>query len=344
MPMLRMNRGIAIVYVMLFLMVLGLLFVALGIDVGLLAFARSQGQAATDAAALRAAAAIPHYNSGGNTSEIENMATGINSNNTVLNQSADIAGNDIELCNGNPNDTPNCLPGAGTYPTPAAGVKVTKTYSIPLFFARRLSETNNVDITVSSTAWLGGAAGLYPTLPVVLCGQELGIDFYKSDSCEPYSTKFTPDGVDNSGYWFGYGESTDSDVCKARVNGTQQVPYLGVGYQIELKNGQDNNCHKAIEKRFQGCDVDACNGGGIPNANGKTAQDCTAFVPIVNCPKTINNQETVAGFAAMCITEVNSKSSDKYIAANRVCGATGPNSFGGGPDFGVYAERPVLVK
>ncbi len=345
MHVLKSKRGIAIIYVTLFLLVLGMMFVALGIDVGLLAFVRSQGQTATDAAALRAAAAIPNYNIAGSAGLVHAMASNINSNNTVFNRSADISAGDIALCEGDPDSNPNCVPGSGPYPTPARGVQVTKTYSIPLFFSRVLNNGDNANITVSSTAWIGGPMGLYPTLPVVLCGQQLGFDFSTGLSCDPdYTSSFTPDGTDNSGYWFGLGESTDSDVCKARVNGSQDVPYISVGDEIELKNGQDNNCHKAIENRFAGCDEAACNGGGAPNANGKTVDDCTVFVPIIDCPQTINNQDTVAGFAAICIRDVNSKGRDKYIEGQTRCGVTAPNSVGGGPIFGVYADRPVLVK
>jgi len=90
-----------IVYVTLFLFVLGILFIALGIDVGWMAYVRSQGQAAVDSAAISGAAAIPAYNSG-DPSVVYSIVGSLNSQNTVMNQDAAIANTDVEFCTGDP--------------------------------------------------------------------------------------------------------------------------------------------------------------------------------------------------------------------------------------------------
>ena len=79
-----------IVYVTLFLFVLGMFFIALGIDVGWMVYVRSQGQAAVDSAAISGAAAIPAYNSG-DPGQVYGIVGSLNSQNTVMNLDAAIA-------------------------------------------------------------------------------------------------------------------------------------------------------------------------------------------------------------------------------------------------------------
>src|SRR5215470_12185876 len=127
MKLIKNNRGIAIVYVTLFLMVLGILFFALGVDIGWMVYVKSQGQKATDASALAGAAAIPNANSAGNQIKVNEMAKHFNPDNVVMNTNAGIVDTDVALCDGNPNaNPPNC--GAGVSAKNAAGVKVTRTY------------------------------------------------------------------------------------------------------------------------------------------------------------------------------------------------------------------------
>ena len=148
---LRNKRGAVIIYVALFLFVLGILFIALGMDVGWMVYVRSQGQAAVDAAAVSGAGALPSYNNGsGDPTQVNAIVTSLNSQNTVMNQGAGIGSGDIEYCNGDPQSSFTC---SGTT-TPANGVRVTKTYSTPLFFGL-LNGGSPANITVTATAWLG---------------------------------------------------------------------------------------------------------------------------------------------------------------------------------------------
>src|SRR5918999_5288411 len=127
------SRGVAIVYVTLFLMVLGILFFALGIDIGWMVYVKTQGQAATDASALAAASAIPNYNNtDGNKAKIDELAGLFNADNTVMNQSAGIVSSDVTVCGGSASN-PQC---PWAVATTAGGVKVTRTYNTPLFFTR----------------------------------------------------------------------------------------------------------------------------------------------------------------------------------------------------------------
>jgi hypothetical protein len=129
------------------------------------------------------------------------LALLFNTDNTVMNQAAGIATSDVQLCDGDAN-SPNC---PATDITKAGGVKVTKTYNTPLFFTRFLNGASSTNITVSSTAWLGGPSGTSPELPVVLCEQAIysNPNDPNRECVSPYSVKFSPNGRDNGGYWNG---------------------------------------------------------------------------------------------------------------------------------------------
>lgn len=336
---LKNNRGVAVIYITLFLMVLGILFVALGIDVGWFAYVRTQGQAATDAAALRAAAAIPNYNTAGDTTKVYSMVTALNSDNTVMNEGAMLTGTDVEFCFGDPNGNPTCQP--ATFPTAAGGVKVTKTYSAPYFFGRLLNGGSNTDITVSSTAWLGGPGGLSPTLPVALCSEQIGYDPVTLECNPEIDTDLTPNNVDNAGWWTPIGISASAQECKSMVDNPDQIPRIELNEDINLNNGEITSCHKEIGKKYADCDEATC--ALDPEDPARIA--CTAILPIVDCPDSINQQQPVQGFAAVCITDViSTPASNAVIEADLRCDVTAEGSIGGGPAFGVYANRPVLVK
>src|SRR6266508_3726477 len=74
------ERGAVLVFVTLMIVLL-MIMVGMGLDTGHLAYIRSQGQPAVDAAALAAASAI-HT---GETAQVENRAKAFNSTNNYLN-------------------------------------------------------------------------------------------------------------------------------------------------------------------------------------------------------------------------------------------------------------------
>src|SRR5262245_35984522 len=313
MKLLRDSRGIAIVYVTLFLMVLGILFFALGVDIGWMVYVKSQGQKATDAAALSGAAAIPNANTSGTQTKVNEMAMAFNSNNAVMNSSAGVASTDVELCDGNPNaNPPNC--NGAVLPAKAQGVKVTRTYNTPLFFTRFVNGAGSTNISVSSTAWLGGPATLPCTaamdggscLPIAVCDQEIGYDPNApgGPTCNPsIPIQFSPTGANNAAWWNSPGAgSTSASQCKGMVGGTIPVPTVSIGDPLDLNNGQISSCMNDIDDRFERCNAATC---ALP-ANNIARRLCTAILPIVACSagQPISMTEPVLGFAAICITNV----------------------------------------
>jgi Flp pilus assembly protein TadG len=343
MKLLRNSQGIAIIYVTLFLMVLGILFFALGIDIGWMVYVKAQGQAATDASAMAAAAAIPNVNTSGNQTKANELAALFNTDNPVMNQSAGITSSDVVVCGGNPN-SPTC-PAASL--ATAGGVLVTRTYNTPLFFTRFLNGAGSTNISVASTAWLGAPAGLGPDLPIALCKDPIGFDPSApgGPTCNPgTNVQFSPSNSDNAGWWNeADGATANASDCKKMVNGTMPVPYVNIGELVDTNNGEITSCHKEIEDKYAGCNGTQC--GLAPDNPLRIA--CTAILPIVPCTGgAVGSDMPVLGFVAMCITGVNSNpASAAYINGTLNCNITAPESIGGGESFfGIYAARPVLVR
>jgi Flp pilus assembly protein TadG len=353
MKSLKNDRGVAIIYVTLFLMVLGLLFLALGIDIGWLAYVRTQGQTAVDASALSAAAALPTYGTGGDTTKVFDMAAAFNSSNNVMNGSSGIDGStNVEFCTGK-STAPACVPAGSVSDTKkVAGVKVTRTYQAPLFFGKLFNGGSTNNITVSSIAWLGGPGGLSPDLPVALCKAEVGYDPNASggptcSSDPPFNAiDFTPSKTDNAGWWnkVGVGQPSDSE-CKKMVNGTEPVPFLNLTDPIDLNNGQLTSCQKAIEDKFMAnneCSAEKC---ALAPTDPQRLK-CTVILPIVDCGASTTGNVPVLAFAAMCITNVvSTPASSAGISGTLNCNVKPPTPpLGGGDSFGIFAGRPVLVK
>jgi hypothetical protein len=333
------DRGIAIIYVTLFLMVLGILFFALGIDIGWMTYVKTQGQAAADASALAGAAAIPAVNSSGSPAKANEMAALFNTNNTVMNQAAGISASDVQVCDGSPS-SPVCP--ASDLST-AGGVKVTKTYNTPLFFTRFLNGVGSTNISVSATAWLGGLAGIRPDLPVVLCGEAVGFDpsAPEGSNCDPAATlTFNPNGTDTAGYWnYPANDNMNASTCKDYVENPSHIPNINVNDIIDTNNGVANSCLKDIDDKYASCTPAKC----ALAADHPDRKACTAVIPIIDCPNSINKDVPVKGFASLCITAVESQGKNKFIDANLSCFVTAPG-IGGGPFFGTYPEKPVLVQ
>lgn len=345
------QRGIAITYVTLFLLVLGLLFVALGIDVGWMAFVRNQAQTTVDAAALAAAAGIPEYNNGDGAGRIYELAQNVGNSNNVMNTSPDVQPTNIELCSGDPNgpygDPSGWTCTAGAPAPPIGGVRVTRTFAAPLFLAGLISGQRQATITVSATAWLGSPAGGQPELPVTVCRQEI----YENSSsgprtCKPnYSVDFNPNNRDNGAYWnFDPATPTNppnptSSQCRDWVKNPEKIPYIALDQPIGLNNGSITSCLQDIERDYGKCTEAICNG-----PDGPEKERCTVIVPVVDCPNNINQQEPAKEFAAICVTGVKANpASGAYIKGKLKCNVPMPGGGGGIPS-GVNATRPVLVR
>jgi hypothetical protein len=358
MKSLKNNHGVAIIYVTLFLIVIGLYFLALGIDIGWMAYVRTQGQAAVDASALSAAAALPNYNSGG--TKLADMVSAYSDSskpatmNMVMTGSSNISVADVQYCSGDPTgplDDPVNGYTCTANMKPADGVKVTKPYSTPLFFSRILNGGNNADITVSSTAWLGGPGAFCPTIPVALCAQNIGYNPPSSFTCnESLDATLIPNTSDSAGWWAPLGQDANAEWCQGVLNGTNKS-CSSFSQTINLNNGQINVCQGLLQNKFAslGCFTPRkgqtagipgtqCDPGGDPELRKK----CTVTLPIVKCGNSINQQQKIVGYASTCIKYIQDNP-DAISKVNLECSATA-DAPGGGPSLGTYATRPALIK
>ena len=327
MEIIKNDRGVAIVYVALFLLVLGILFIAVGIDMGWIVYVRSQAQASVDAAALAGAGAIPNYDKVQDPTQVYNLITDLNPDNTVMKQDAGIAAADIEFCSGD-SGSPTC----GASVVPAEGVKVTKSYSAPLFFASLLNGGNGVNLTFTATAWLGGPSSGKPQLPLAV--RICQVNFPNGCGATPTLIQ-SPNAVDNSAFSTFF--STGGSDCTQMVTGATPIPTVQIGDTINLVgSGQVTNCLKALSDAF---------------TKNASSTDCPSGVSlcwnvtlaVIDCS---GNQATgkVVGFATIAITQVTVPPAAKTISGSLTCFVNLPGSIGTGPDLGTFADRPVLVQ
>jgi hypothetical protein len=344
---LKNNRGVAIIYVTLFLIVIGLSFLALGIDVGWLAYVRSRGQAMVDASALSGAAALPSYNPDGVTTQVFNMAKAFNSGNAVISGDTGISTDDsstnVQFCSG-PAESPSCVPPSSVPDTKkVGGVKVTRTFQTPLFFGKLLNGKSTTDITVSSTAWLGGAASACkpgqdpPCINVAPRACKLRNPATGALACGTVRTLFqSPDsGADNSA--FTTFSSTGADDCKRMASNPATIPVANAHDTINLiGSGQVTSCLSDLKNTFDRLKGDDDCPGASP---------CWHVVlPVIACEDTSASSAELVGFASLAITDISTTGSPKTISGSLTCPASLPDSPGGGGDFGTYATHPVLVK
>lgn len=340
METLKGDRGVAMIYVTLFLLILGIVFVAWAIDVGWIVYVRSQARAAVDAAALRGAAAIPNYNNSNScdTSGVIKMAEGLDAGNTVMNQNSGFGASErsVQVCSGS-DANPTC-PAACSPETPGTSVRVTRTYSTRLFFSRLISGGGNTDITASATAYLGGLAAGEPDLPGALstCKQKLPL------SCEmSYVTASILDLVSKPVDLVSSGllqlPPETQDVCSMAA-GTKAVPTAQVGETIG--GGGGGNCFfQKLKERY--CTATTKNS----NCDGDEGAWCYVTMPVVDCAG------QVTGFTTMCLTKVQDgteATKKRVIEAVFCCSHTEPGPTVSGPTaaefFGTYGDRPILVR
>jgi Flp pilus assembly protein TadG len=333
MSIIKNNRGVAIIYITLFLLILGIVFVAWAIDVGWMVYVRSQSQAAVDAAALRGAAAIPNYNNNScDTTLVTKMAAGLDEGNTVSGLSA--TESSIQVCSGG--DTNPTCPAACSPETPGTSVRVRRTYSTPLFFSRLLSGGGNTNITVSATAYLGGLAAGGPDLPgaISTCALQLPL------SCQ--LQQVTTDILDLVSSVEDLAGSAllpllpllpDAKACDMASGA---IPKVEVGQTIGRVPG---NCfYKNVKERY--CEAMT----GKKDCDGDEGTWCYATMPVVDC------DNIVTGFTTMCIRKVQDGTSGtkRLMEVVFCCSHTepGPTVLGptGGEFYGTYADRPILVR
>jgi hypothetical protein len=295
-----------------------LLFVGLALNVGWMAYVRSQGQAAVDPSALSGAAAIPDYNKGG--SKLGQMVSAFNATNTVMNAGAGLTLSNVTLLS-YPSDPSNSLP-------PNA-IRVEKGFPTPLFLWRLFGKEFST-ISVHAVGALLPPGGLKPELPIALMDCQVG---YPQRCGVPqildgFNTSPSPN--DDSAFTSFLIKNASASEFKMMVEDPSTIPYVSVGMRIELNNGSVNSTLKAIEDKLK----------------SKVSLWCN-LVPVISCAGlngNPNQQAAVAGFAQICLTKIKSQGNPKTITASLNCDVQASGTPGLGARFGLYADHPVIVE
>jgi Flp pilus assembly protein TadG len=323
------SRGHAIIFLTVFLFLM-VLFIGLATDVGWMAYVRSQGQAAVDAAALSAAAGIPSYNSKKDPNIAYERMASLNNENVVMNKPANLNSTDLEFC---ANNESNCAPAPDTWP--ADRVRITKGFPTPLFFGRVLNGgISSTTINVSAVALYKGTCSGTPQLPLTLMGCEVGFP----GSCDAPKTldgfNQSPSPYDDSAFTSYFTPNASADVFKGMANGSIAIPEVKCGDAIELNNGQVSSAIHEIETEFN-----------KKQQSGKW----TVLLPVIDCADLSSGNPVqkakVIGFATVCITGVDASGTPKAIKGSLDCSAKVSGTPGGTSTlFGTYATAPILVK
>jgi Flp pilus assembly protein TadG len=328
MKSLKNERGSVIVFVTLAIVLL-LIMVGMGLDTGHLAFVRSQGQPAVDAAALAAAASLPT----GDLATVQAQAAAFNgaAKNTYLDSPNNLIGPDnVTLVQYN--DSTGAITTAGVTINNANGVRVAlennnpyggtagEAMKSPLFLMPLLNlfgqtAKTTADVSVSAVAVIRGS----PDLP-------LAIEQARCTASNPQKLLQSDANKDNSGYTTYYINNASASEIKGLINNPlncKGIPPVGIGYCTELNNGQVASVYDDFAELFQ-----------------KNPGKCY-MIPVVANDTKWNQCSDILDFARFCPdakNPVQKQGSPKYIQGNITCGVNPYNTT----DSNCYV--PTLVR
>ncbi len=323
------QRGSVLVFVTLMIVLL-LIMVGMGLDTGHLAYIRSQGQPAVDAAALAAASAVPTQN----TAEVNNRVAAFNATNDYLNSPNNQIGS-ANITYVNYNSATNTFTAQGSNILGANGVRValetTNPYGgspntqmksplflTPLFNLFGIASAKNANVSVSAVAVVRAAPDLPIAMEEALCGTKVGgvyptipVKLLQANSAD-----------ETSGYTTFYINAASKTQIYNLLQGgltCAGAPSVGVGFCTELNNGQISSIYSDFEAVFLA---------------GKTEVPPRCyFIPVVATGVTYNQCSNILQFAQFCPKQgddgfglgktksADGKGYDKYLFGDITCGA-----------------------
>jgi hypothetical protein len=305
-----------------------MIMVGMGLDTGHLAYIRSQGQPAVDAAALAAASAI-HT---GDTTQVEYRVKAFNSTNNYL----DSPNNQIGSANityVNYNSGTNTFTSQGSTIAGANGVRValeaTNPYGgtpntpmksplflTPLFNLLGIPTAKTANVSVSAVAIVKSAPDLPIAMEQGLCGTKDADGQYKQKEAKLLQSNAADE---TSGYTTFYISSASKTQINDLLMGSltcSGAASVGIGFCTELNNGQISSIYSDFENVF---------------LKGKTEGRCY-LIPVVASGVTYNQCSNIVDFAQFCPkqgddgwgkgkTRNPDGGFDKYIIGDVTCGA-----------------------
>ncbi len=293
------ERGSVIVFATL-LIVLLLIMVGIGLDSGHLAYVRSQGQPAVDAAALAAAAAIPLAAKSGNLTDVTDQATKFNpggtnpgpGNNYVSSPTNKITDKSVTLVKYDP--TTSTFTTSGVTVANANGVRValensnpyggtaeaamkSPLFLTPLFNLFGQTTNTTADVSVSAVGVIRALPGLPITVWKGLCDKgNVKLDFQGGHE----------GGNSTAGWETYYINSTDTKDIRALWEALpfcSGQPIVDIGFCGNIANGvNDTIFNEHLKPTIE--------------ANPK---DCY-LIPVVNNRGNFNQCQTITDWAQFC--------------------------------------------
>lgn len=306
MASLKNERGSVLVFVTLILVIL-MIMVGMGLDTGQLAYVRSQGQAAVDAAALSAATGLP-FGDAAVTGRVDDYNS---TNDYVESATNKIGASNITYVNYDPNtgaitSLPSIEGANGVrvgleQKNPYTGAASETGITTPVFLTPLLNFFGQptpaaADINVSAVAILKAK----PSIPIAL---------YQSlcSTSEPVmllNSSTTPDNSCWTTYW---NPSTNTTAVRALFKATKDCKDLPEGSMgtgpILLANGVNDTIYSNAKDLF------------LTDYPG----ECW-LVPVVKDGSSCNRLDDILDWAKICPTEVEKQGNPKYIKATVECG------------------------
>jgi len=318
---LRNEEGSVLVFVTL-MVVLLMIMIGMGLDTGQLAYTRSTGQSAVDAAALAAASAIPTLD----INEVRNRATVFNSANTFTDSSKNPIGNTdtyVTLMNYQYDATTKTqtLTQAGSIGTANAARVALETnnpyagatnaaiksplFLTPLFNLLNISTQGTSKVDVSAVAVNSGLVGLPMAVEVARCSQANPMKLLQSSSSQGQGNSFN----DNSGYTTYWVNNTSPPTIQDFLNASDScsggVPAIsGTGFCTQLNNGAIVSVYNDFETLFT-----------------KNPGKCF-LLPIVASGSDWSRCQNILEFGTWCPdkdTPVVKNGNDRYLLGNLTC-------------------------
>lgn len=354
---------------------------ALSIDVGAIWVARTQLQAAADASALAAAANMIETSPPAVTLTDAQVTAGqvANSNTSLSNNSLTLRNDDIDF--GNWDLTTRTLDTAVdlTDPNVVTGVRVIARMDdlantpAPAFMSRVLGR-RKFDVNAEATAYLGFSGSAEATelvLPIMidcckLRGPQCTQDYCTNINNPPNACSLdNPQTGDGQVSCLEFASTPDQNACWTEfeqtvqnVNTSDMVdivedgnPFpVSAGEKYYSDNGTKTPVISEIYDRFHGIGYDGDGIDRYPPHDG-TADSWVVKLPVVECQSEDHcaggDPHEVVGFVCFEIREVV-VTPEKIIRGRFLCGDDDlmdecPGGGSGGDDFGIRAQRPVLV-
>jgi hypothetical protein len=195
---------------------------------------------------------------------------------------------------------------------------------VPLFFGWAVGKSH-VEVNAEAIALLGWVKKIPPgkgAFPMALTDNALPLPG------EEKQVTFTTDWGEDGGWHSFHDPSTGASDLKKLVNRTIPSPEIKIGDLINCTNGVDAAVFQEMHKQFY---------------QVHHGDSWILLLPVIRATDQFQQIQEVIGFAAFRVSEVKGPP-DKTVTGTVISGYMAPGTESGGPDYGLRASFPKLVR